>query len=240
MSRYLLIAAACILPWLETAVADDIDAYLPRGHGSVYLQVVMDLGNTDLDGVICTFGVDCGPPFMTVAAHGHLSDMYTSGEAVTAPGVFKAVLAAVLEHTQFDDFYLSLLISNHQDNQSSTVAMARGGGTLLQGYRLLGRHRATYLDTLKMTPILGAGDAHELQPRETFFEWVRYLRGETVLLGQNTRGNFGVQDPLPDYAADIIANGRYVAPFPTVPQCLELYSILFTLGTAKSDADLVP
>ncbi len=123
----------------------------------VFVHVVMDLGDSARDGVLCTYGVNCGPPFMTEAAHRHLGDMYLEGDSVTAPGVFKAVLAAVLENTLFDDFYLSLLISNHQDNQLTALDTVRGGGTLLQGYRRLQEHRAEFVTTLKSTPVLASG-----------------------------------------------------------------------------------
>jgi hypothetical protein len=124
------------------AVADDIEAYL---HGAAtegtFVQVVMDLGDSDLDATLCTYGVDCGPPFMTGEAHRHLSDIYLEGESVTAPGVFKAVLSAVLENPLLDDLHLSLLISNHQDNPTGSPESDVGGGTILKGYRRLHAHR---------------------------------------------------------------------------------------------------
>jgi type IV pilus assembly protein PilY1 len=233
------IALVCTLLGINAALADDIEAYLPGGEaGDVYLHIVMDLGNGDLDTPLCTYGVNCGPPFMTEAAHRHLADMYLEGETVTAPGIFKAVLAAVLENTLFDDIQVALLISNHPDNRPDALDTRSGGGTILRGYRQLREQRAQFTATLKSTPVLASANAHELQPKETYFEWMRYIQGGDVALGQNTRGNFGRADPVPDYAADIIANGSYLTPFTEQSACPRLYSILFTLGVSTRDEDL--
>ncbi len=239
MKNHLVAVLFSLLLWVNGAAADDIEAWLPDGGlAGVFVHVVMDLGDSARDGVLCTYGVNCGPPFMTEAAHRHLGDMYLEGDSVTAPGVFKAVLAAVLENTLFDDFYLSLLISNHQDNQLSALDTVRGGGTLLQGYRRLQQHRAEFVTTLKSTPVLASGVSHELQPKETYFEWLRYIQGGDVALGQNTSGNFGQSTPCQITMATVIKNGKYLAPFVDQQGCQKLYSILFTLGLSTHDEDL--
>jgi type IV pilus assembly protein PilY1 len=239
MRRLACLPALFTLLWISLTAADDIEAYLYGADTqSVFVQVVMDLGDSDVDAPLCTFGVDCGPPFMTEAAYRHLGDIYLEGESVTAPGVFKAVMSAVLENSLFDPLHLSLLISNHQDNPSDNPDFAVGGGTILQGYRQLDVHRDAFISTLKGTPILAAQISHELQPRETYFEWLRYLSGADVALGQNSSGNFGSSDPQPNYDESIIDNGRYLAPITGQLACPKLYSILFTLGRPNRDGDL--
>jgi len=198
----------------------------------------MDLGDSEQDAVLCTYGVDCGPPFMAEAAYRHLGDMYSAGEPVTAPGVFKAVLAAVLENTLYDDVHVALIIANHQNNRPHSLDTAKGGGTILHGYRRLLEHRGAFNATLKSTPILTSVEAHELQPKESYFEWLRYIQGGDVLLGDNTGGNFGLSEPAPDYDATVIRNGRYLTPFTDRQACQQLYSILFTLGSSTHDDDL--
>lgn len=224
---------------LNLAVADDIEAYLYGAAAqSAFVQVVMDLGDSDLDTALCTYGVDCGPPFMTEKAYSHLGEIYLEGESVTAPGVFKAVLSAVLENPMLDDIHLSLLISNHQDNPTGNPETGVGGGTILQGYQRLKTHRAELIATLKAVPVLASGVAHQMQPRETYLEWLRYLAGGDVALGQNTSGNFGSSGPVPDYDGAIIAGGKYLSPFAGRQACPKLFSILFTLGESSRDADL--
>lgn len=236
--RYLLLLA-CAVRWFNPVLADDIDAYSPGGsHEGVYVHVVMDLGDTALDRSLCTYGVDCGPPFTTEATHRHLGDIYLDGESVTAPGMFRAVLAAVVEDTRFNDIHLSLMISNHQDNPIEGSRPGTGGGTILRGYRRLQEQRGDLLRTLKSIPALASPASHELQPRETYFEWLRYIIGGDVALGQNTNGNFGRSEPLPDYDQSIISRGRYQTPFGDPQSCPNLYSILFTQGMSARDDDL--
>lgn len=239
MRYYFLLLLVCSLQFSKAAVADDIDAYLHSGgHQGAYVHVVMDLGDTTLDGALCTYGVDCGPPFTTESAHRHLGDMYQQGDPVTAPGLFRAVLAAVVDDPRLDDLSLSLSISNHQDNPAGGASPGTGGGTLLRGYGRLQEQRAQFVRTLKSVPTLAAPASHELQPKETYLEWLRYISAGEVALGQNTRGNFGRTDPQPDYDAGIIAGDRYLTPFSDSRACPKLYSILFTQGAPERDADL--
>ncbi len=223
----------------NSSVADDTEAYrYGAGSQGVYIQVVMDLGDSSMDATLCTYGVDCGPPFMTEEAYYHLGDVYNEGELVTAPGMFKAVLSAVLDNPLLDDLHLSLLISNHEDNPTGSPGSGLGGGTILRGYQHLGTHRDSWIATLKSVPSLPSTTHHQLQPRETYFEWVRYVAGGAVLLGENTAGNFGSPEPHPDHDKSIIASGSYLTPFTGQRACPRLYSILFTLGQPARDSDL--
>ncbi|MEZ5571997.1 MAG: PilC/PilY family type IV pilus protein [Halioglobus sp.] len=224
---------------MHTVAADDTDAYIPGGSRErMYLHVVIDTGDTLHDAVLCTFGTDCGPPFMTLEAYRHLSAMYAVGEPVTGTGVFRAVLAAVIEQTRFDDIYLSLLISNHQDNFSGIDNSGYGGGSIIAGYQRLREHRGDLIALLEQLPRPASPVSHVLQPKETYFEWVRYIRGEGVALGQNTAGNFGLADPVPNYDLSIIEDRRYLAPVSNVHECPALFSLLYTQGAPAGDEDL--
>ena len=245
MRGSLLLLLLYLLVWSVPAAADDTEAYVyPGTTQSTFVHVVMDLGDSQVDAPLCTFGVNCGPPFMTAEAYRHLGDMYGEGESVTAPGVFRAVLAAVLENPLLDNLRLSLLISNHQDNPKGDPSIddpapGSGGGTLLQGYLPLQTHRAELIAALKSVPILASGNTHMLQPAETYFEWLRYIGAGDVALGRNTRGNFGEQVPQPDYDGSIINdNDQYLTPFTETLTCPKLYSILFTQGVSNRDNDL--
>jgi type IV pilus assembly protein PilY1 len=239
MRALVLLSLLLAFFWVHSASADDIEAYLysPAVDGA-YIQVVMDTGDADIDGALCTYGIDCGPPFMTAAAHQHLGDMYSNGQVVAAPGVFKAVLAAVLDNPLLDNLQLSLLISNHPDNVAESRAAGVGGGAILRGYRRLEAQREAFLTTLKAIPTVAAANSHTLQPVETYFEWIRYIRGASVALGQNTAGNFGSSDPVPNYDKAVLTAGKYLTPLSDAQACPQLYSILFTLGSPGRDDDL--
>ena len=236
MKRPAILILACALPWIEPTLADDIDAYLlGGGHDGVYVNVVMDIGDAALDAAVCTYGVDCGPPFTTELAHRHLGDMFRDGESVTAPGLFRAVLSAVIDDPQLDEIRLSLMIANHHDNPREGTQPGTGGGTVLKGYRRLGEQRGEMVKTLKAVPTLASPAAHLFQPRETYLEWLRYIAGGDVLLGRNTPGNFGNADPHPDYDGEIISGTAYRSPFSERQSCPALYSILFTQGEPGRD-----
>ena len=239
MMKYLVLVLAWLMPGANAAWADDIEAYLRGGAlDDVYVNIVMDVGDTELDALLCIVGVDCEPPFMTEAAHRHLRDVYLQGESVTAPGVFKAVIAAVLEDPQFAGFHFSLLIANHANNESTVLSGKKGGGAILSGYRRLRESRTDFVATLKSIPVLSSDNSHEFQPKEIYFEWSRYLRGGEVALGNNTAGNFGLTAPLPNYDSTIVTGGRFLFPFSELEGCSRLYSILFTQGAPSSDEDL--
>ena len=219
--------------------ADDSDAFLHASvESGVYLNILLDPGDADRDAVLCTFGLDCAPPFMSQLAYGHLQEMYRPGDTVTAPGVFKAVLAAVLENPLLDSFYIALMIPNHQDNSVGGSGHDAGGGTLLQGYRRLGNSRENIVATLKSIPVVSSASSHSLQLMESYFEWFRYIRGGAVELGTTTSGNYGQVEPYPDYDAGIIEGASYVSPFSSSKACPRLYSLIFAAAAPAQDNDL--
>ena len=217
--------------------ADDIDIYREgAGSGRPYLHILLDVRNDSA--VLCTFGVDCAPPFMSRRAHNFLSVKYTMGEPVSTLGVLQAVLAAVLERPLLDNLNVALLMSNHQQNQPLLQADEAGGGTILSGYRSLGDLRGELQALLASLPVVYPGESHVLQPRESFFEWYRYITGGQVALGTNTAGNFGLPVAVPDYDHTIINSGRYLSPFKSADACPRLYGLVATLGAAAHDDDL--
>jgi len=238
MRRSVALLLAGTLQCSGPAGADDTDAYVhDGGYQGVYAHIVMDLGDKAQDTTLCTYGVDCGPPFTTAAAHRHLGSRYRDGEGVTAPGMFRAVLAAVIDDTRLDDLRLSLLIPNHADNPVLGSPPGVGGGTILLGYRHLADQRAEVQRTLSSIPLPAGPAAHALQPRETFLEWLRYIAGGSVALGQNTQGNFGSAHPAPDFDGGIIGDGRYLTPFSERNACPRLFSLLLVLSAPQRDGD---
>lgn len=237
---------AAWFPWLvllglvepHLSGADDLDAYAPdpARHGA-YLHVLLDPGELDEDTVICRMQEDCRPPFTSPRAYGHLQQRYAPGDGVTAPGLFLAVLAAVLDRPDLDPLHVAVSIPNHAENAVTGQPSGQGGATFLQGFRALGEHREATLGTLRSLPLPAGPDSHALQPREAYLEWLRYLGGGDVALGANTRGNFGQPDPAPDLDPRIVHDGRYVAPV-SAGQCPRFYTLLFALGAPRHDDDL--
>ena len=238
----------CVLAWAMVwlpivcapVLADDIDAYLGNSRErQVYVNVMLDLGDLEHDTPLCEMGIDCAPPYTSNSVFAQLGSMYADGETVTAPGMFRAVLAAVLQEPVFDPLHLALLVPNHHDNTVVGLSGARGGATVLQGYRRLGDSRGQLLATLQGLPSLSGAQSHRLQLSEMLLEWVRYLRGGEVALGMNTRGNFGMDTPQPDYDPSIIDEGVYRSPL-AAGECAELYSMVFALDSGDGATALDP
>jgi type IV pilus assembly protein PilY1 len=241
MIRKYLLVLSCLIHLGPMVRADDIDAYPSQGDFSpVYVHVLMDIGDSEVDSALCVIGADCEPPFMSETAYKHLRLLHSSGEAVTGPSVFRAVLAAVLENPQLNNIQVALQISNHQSNVNggdSGDSSSAGGSTFLHGYRSLGDSRAELLQTLRALPILGGDQSHRLQRKESYLEWLRYIRGAEVALGSNTSGNFSQPLPIPDFDPSIIDQGSYLSPLTSGQECPSLYSVLFSQGSLLPESD---
>ncbi len=228
--------------------ADDIDAIRAYQQGrDLYLHVMVDLGDTALDAPLCIVGDTCAPPFLSPSAYDRLQQFTSDGDEVRASGVFKAVFSAVLQSSEFDHYNLALLISNAQSDagegvagssegsMEESIAGGLGGGTILLGYRSLHAARDEFVSRLESLPEVSG---QPLQPRETSLEWLHYIRGDSVLRGTHTHGNFGMDQPVPDYDAFIIEDGEYISPFAGSSGCPFLYGVEFLLDGPTPDSDL--
>ncbi|PLW81622.1 hypothetical protein CWI75_14215 [Kineobactrum sediminis] len=223
----------------KSGFADDIDVYV-GGTLPVtpYLFMLLDVRATADAEPVCIYNKDCAPK-MSAAAHAHLAGFHADADNVTMAGGVKAVLAAVLDNPLFNDVELALAVSNNRGNtlliEGEPIV---GGGTLLQGYRRLGDARVDIQASIKSLPELPAADPQSLQPVAAYLEWYRYLNGRNVLSGRNTRGNFGLDRPLPDHDPGIMAGPRYISPFASSDTCPRLYSMVLATGEVSDDADL--
>ncbi len=235
MRRLLLVLAASVSLVSWPAVGDDIEIYLngASGGGSPYVHLMLDY-RPGLFDALCTYGEggSCSPPFMSQSAYDNLDPgVYADGDSVSSYSALNAVLSSVLSNPLFDDIYMSLVLPNKKN-----------GGTILEGYKRLGDHREELIATLSAIPESRLeADAHPLQPKETYFEWFRYLNSGNLALGKNTGGNLGfaeAQTPVPDYDASIIDGGSYSAPFTDPKSCSKLFSMLVAMEGESQDEDL--
>jgi type IV pilus assembly protein PilY1 len=216
--------------------ADDIDIYRRgAGIGQPWVHVLLDVRAAASDKPLCTYGVDCQPPFLSPRAHRLLGEKHAPGEPVTASAIVLAVLAAVLEEPGLGDVRVSLIMSNHPGNAPGGTVEALGGGTILAGYGRLADARERMLTILQSIPLDQVPDDQVLQPREALYEWYRYVNGAEVALGTNTSGNFGEPDPHPDYDPDILSGNRYLSPFTDQGDCPRLFGVLVLLGAPGAD-----
>ena len=233
---------ACLVVLLHaySLRADDIDIY--RAVANIdppLVHVVLDLRGGVNQPAICILGVDCQPPFLSSRAHDFLHKTHSRGQAVTATGLLLAVLSAVLVDPIFDNLRITLIMPNHPGNMPQREPTGTfGGATILSGYKRLGDSRAHLLETLQSIPLQQVPSDQVLQPREALYEWYRYLNGQEIALGKNTVGNFGEDNPVPDFDPGIISGADYVSPLMGNGQCPQLFGVVALLGPPGEDSDL--
>jgi type IV pilus assembly protein PilY1 len=214
-----------------TAQADDIEIYLKENENSegAYVHLMLDYRPSVFNN-LCSYDTSCKPPFMSDTAYSHLEH---TGGSVSTFQAFVAVMAAVFENDKFDPINMALIMPN-KDN----------GGTILEGYKKLGEvtggieGRDELIATLKEIPAGGGGESHKLQPKETYFEWFRYITGGAVASGRDTDGNFTYasnEAPTPNYDTSIIRGNNYISPFGGDQSCSKLYSIMMAMNTENQD-----
>jgi len=178
---------------------------------------------------------------------GSYSDSVSTFEA------FIAVLAAVVDDTSYDGLYVGLMAPNKDD-----------GGSILRGYKQNGADigggvlgKEELINVLSSIPEASTGgDAHKLQPKETYYELYSYLNGLNVPLGSpdQTVTNFGGTegkgnspdspvDPRPDTSVMVADSSsssgyKYVSPFEGRSsdfECSKLFGIAMAMSVANQD-----
>lgn len=248
------------------AYADDLDIYVQPSPVSSppYLHLMLDY-SSGASGHLCAFGVSCkivkpdgscpiGICF-SPSSYKQLKAPHTPavGDSISKWDALMAVYSSALVDTEFSDVSVALLISNVSD-----------GGTLLQGYKRLGAYYdpadpsdsqvpATTFGAITgaqklvkvlrsiPSPVRGARN-HDLQPKESYLEWFRYLNGGAIIHGRDTQANFNFPagKVIPNFDSSIIRSqsARYLSPFRNSAACSKMFSILSSMGPALNDDDL--
>ncbi len=235
MKKILGILLAVVSIGQSTTYADDIDIYVnATAVGSEpYVMLTLDW-RPSIFNVLCTYGAgNSCETAMSAETYANLDSSHSSGDKISTFEAFVAVLETILSNPSYDPIYMGLMISNKDD-----------GGTILEGYKLLGTDRAEIIDTLKLIPeIKKTADAHKLQPSETYYEWYRYINSGGVINGTEIDNNFGGSKTNlvpPTYDTSIMnpAETTYISPFTDPSACPKLYSILVAMNAANQDDGL--
>lgn len=222
----------------QTAYSDDIDIYVNASSsgGEPYVMLMLDW-RPSLFNVLCSYGATGCVDIMSAETYANLGS-HSDGDAISTFEGFVAVMETVLSNPLFDSIYMGLMISNNDTNQNP---WKEGGGTILEGYKLLGTDRAEIINTLKSIPTNPSNSTtHKLQPSETYYEWYRYINGGAVLNGTDVEYNFGGVDGAelgPSYDASImnVAETDYISPFTDPNACSKLFSIAVAMNSANQD-----
>ncbi|MEH6610817.1 MAG: hypothetical protein V7696_15730 [Halioglobus sp.] len=181
------------------------------------------------------------------------------GESVNHYEAFVAVLKAIFEDSRFSSVHVALMSSNDQTSQKwlspKPGTLKTGGGVILEGYKRLGvaGEREQLLATLKAIPSdPKSATAHELQLKEAYFEWARYIKGGQWEYGPTGfESNYGSTFTAPKHDVSTLASGNYNSlrvsgpdaadlydsPFQS-EDCPALYSVAMIMSPVESDNNL--
>ncbi len=267
MTRFYFFFAVLFSTATFYVLADDLDIYLqnPPVSSPPYLHLMLDYGPGASDS-LCTFGLSCkivqldgscpvGVCFSRNAYRQLLAPRTpVKGERITKWDALMAIYSTALMDSQFANMSVALLVSN-----------LNNGGTLLQGYKRLGAYYdpsdptdlqvppgtpGAITGAQKLVAVLGSiptpapgARNHDLQPKESYLEWFRYLNGGAVIHGKDTSGNFNSavsSRVAPDFDASILRpqGTHYISPFKNSSSCSKMFSILSSMGPSRNDDHL--
>lgn len=249
--------------------ADDIDIYLrdAPGGGSPYVHILLDYSQAAFK-PLCIYGSTCGvlnadqvclvDVCFSQLVHDRLVQIRSpsQGTTITRFDAITVVLDRIFSDPLFGGVHVSLFVSNAGD-----------GGTVLDAYTLLGGSYDLADPRRPMVPMGTSGAVsgaeklmatleamreraqlqtmHGYAPKETYFEWFRYLNAGTAISGTQTSGNFGFANGekiRPDFDAAALDPQRssYKSPFEGGDNCPKLFSIVTAINPSSSDNKLDP
>lgn len=244
-------ALAALVCTVGSARADDTDVYINPGSGlpdgsepmvMFSLDYRPNLGSTACNGGECD----------TLIADGYMS--------ATGPYTFFDVLRGALRKVfdPLEGVRVGLMV-NH-DNNNKCVGFGRtkcsNGGYIAMGFERFEKGdangaKARFHKILDSMPIPQGNLSHSYQGKELFFEFFRYLTGQSVFNAHNGYTDFGTKNTYNldvDYPAiawdSQIEWGpktkpSYVSPLDKAGACSKLYSVnvMFQVSNQEDDSD---
>jgi len=235
-----------------SAQADDTDVYLNSGGGlpedsepmvMFSLDYRPNLGSTACNGGTCD----------TLISEGYMS--------ATGPYTFFDVLRGALRKVfdPLEGVRVGLML-NH-DNINNCVGFGRtncsNGGYIAMGFDMFEENdangaKARFHKILNSMPTPQGNQSHSYQGKELFFEFFRYVTGQSVFNAHNgytdyatsNLTNLDVDNPGVSWDTTIEAGAKvkpvYVSPLDKAGACSKLYTVnvLFLVANQEDDSDL--
>ncbi len=274
MKKLINLIPAILVFMVSQARADDIEIYFngANAESAPYLHFLLDWRPPVFAG-LCVIGSTClssdlpandpCPSNSTCMSDDILNVLTRSdglaksnGDSVNLFEAFVAILQAIFEDTRFGPLNVALMTSNDQTSDKwpgGGAPLRTGGGMILSDYEQLGdtAGRTKLLDILKSIPRNpSSSDAHELQVKESYFEWARWIDG-----GQWEHGpaswdvNYGGDPNAPLHDPNTLAlrtfsktsapgsTDLYESPF-EAGDCPALYSVAMMMNSVQSDNNM--
>ncbi|MDH3585694.1 MAG: hypothetical protein OEQ30_01260, partial [Gammaproteobacteria bacterium] len=244
-------ALAALVCTVGSARADDTDVYMNPGSGLPSGSEPMVMFSLDyrpnLGSTACTGG-EC----KALIDEGYMS--------ASGPYTFFDVLRGALRKVfdPLEGIRVGLMV-NH-DNNNDCVGFGRtkcsNGGYIAMGFERFEENdsngaKAQFHKILDSMPTPQGNVSHSYQGKELFFEFFRYLTGQSVFNAHNGYTDFGTQNTFNldvDYPAvawdSLIEWGpktkpSYVSPLEQAGACSKLYTVnvLFQVSNQEDDSD---
>jgi type IV pilus assembly protein PilY1 len=245
-------ALAALVCTVGSARADDTDVYINPGSGLPSDSEPMVMFSLDyrpnLGSTACNNG-ECD----ALIREGYMSE--------NGPYTFFDVLRGAIRKVfdPLEGVRVGLMI-NH-DNNNDCVGFGRtgcsNGGYIAMGFERFEKGdangaKARFHKILDSMPTPQGGVSHSYQGKELFFEFFRYLTGQSVFNAHNGYTDFGTKntfnldvdypaiawDPLIEWGPK--TKPGYVSPLETAGACSKLYTVnvLFQVSNQEDDSDL--
>ena len=245
-------AVAALVCAVGSARADDTDVYINPGSGlpdgsepmvMFSLDYRPNLGSTACNGGECD----------TLIAEGYMS--------ATGPYTFFDVLRGALRKVfdPLEGVRVGLMV-NH-DNNNDCVGFGRtkcsNGGYIAMGLERFEEDddngaKAKFHKILDSMPTPQGNVSHSYQGKELFFEFFRYLTGQSVFNAHNgytdfgTKNTFNLDEDYPAIAWDPLiewgpkTKPSYVSPLEKAGACSKLYTVnvMFQVSNQEDDSDV--
>jgi type IV pilus assembly protein PilY1 len=253
MIRKIVLTAviAVLVIAVGNAQADDTDVYLNPGSG-------LPAGSEPM----VMFSLDYRPNLGATACNGNVCDALIAEGYMspTGPYTFFDVLRGALRKVfdPLEGVRVGLMI-NH-DNINDCVGFGRtqcsNGGYIMMGFERfekgdLNGAKARFHKHLDLMPLPLGTLSHSYQGKELFFEFFRYLTGQSVFNAHNGYTDFGtsnkfnvdVDNPASSWDPAIETGAKikpvYVSPMQSAGACSKIYSVnmMFQVSNQEDDSD---
>ena len=250
-TRYFLATALAALVFLSgNTHADDTDVYFNNG-----------LGLPPNSEPMVMFSLDYRPNLASTACQGTACDFLIAEGWLppVGPYVFFDVLRATLRKVfaPLDGVKVGLML-NHDDSGCGTTgygaAGCTNGGYIAMGFQLFdgadsNGAKARFHAILDAMPIPQGGVSHSYQGRELFFEFFRYMTGQSLYNAHNGWIDYGTDDINnldvdnpgaswdPTIEIPTAEDPVYASPLASASECAKVYTVNPMFQVSNQDDD---
>lgn len=254
-NRLKFLSAGLLVSLSLIGQADDTDIYyLTNTANSAPPMLMLNFDyRPNLGNHLCTAGPDC---LADLGAEINSYINVAAGNSVKSFDAMRATMASLLD--DFEGIQVGLMMS-HDDNctgssrSGPSKTKCSNGGYILRGFKELqagdaNGAKAELMTILYDIPTPQGNVSHQMQGKEVYFEFFRYLSGQGIYNGHLGYKDFGDNDkntnldsdfPGASWDTSIESGSNYISPLTGAQDCTNIYAvnILFQVSNQDDDSD---